>query len=261
MKQPSEARMKGSRIAQQFATLVFPIQCPFCKKQSIESIDEDVRADCDQPWCDDCFAKLVGNPLDRCLKCGASSGPKNPFPQGCRLCHGVDLRFERCFAIGNYRGDLQELVVKMKRCHDDVLAIQLGRLLGYQLDTLENEIEFDMVIPIPTHWWRKFSRGFHGASVIADGISGVCGIRKSQNVLHCRRTTRKQGMLTTAGRFANVRGAFGLNERVNIRGKNVLLVDDVMTSGATASEATKTLYKGGAERVIVAVAARGAKAA
>lgn len=251
--------MDGTRISQQIATLVFPVQCPFCKTQRIESHNEGSFSDAGESWCDACADKLVGNSLDRCLKCGATTGPRNPFPFGCRLCHGIDLRFNRCVAIGNYQAQLLELVLEMKRCHDEVLAIQLGRLLGHQLDRYELAHEFDLTIPIPTHWLRKFRRGFHGASVIADGLSAVCGIRKSNRVLLCRRSTKKQGMLSTPGRFANVRGAFDMHRSADVESKRLLLVDDVMTSGATASEAAKTLYRAGAASVSIAVVARGAK--
>ncbi len=251
--------MNDNRISKQIATLVFPAQCPFCKTQRIESQNDSLFSDSGERWCKTCEDRLVGSSLDRCLKCGAATGPRNPFPLGCRLCQGVDLRFDHCVAIGNYQGRLQELVIEMKRCHDEVLAIQMGRLLGQQVDTYDSAHEFDLLVPIPTHWLRKFRRGFHGASVIADGLSSVSGIRKSNRVLFCKRTTKKQGMLSTPGRFANVRGAFNLHARANVNGKKILLVDDVMTSGATASEAAKMLYRAGAASVSVAVAARGAR--
>ncbi len=209
--------------------------------------------------CDGCCRRLLGNQLDRCVKCGASTLASNPFDDRCRLCFGVDLRFDRCVAIGDYRGLLQEIVVQMKRTHDEILAIRLGRLLAGQIERFEVGNNCDLVVPVPTHWLRKLKRGFHGASVIADGISQISSIRKSDDLVYCLKNTKKQGTLMNTGRFANVRGAFGVKPKARIADQNILVVDDVMTSGATASEVAKTLLRAGASNVCVAVAARGAR--
>lgn len=251
--------MFRSSITRQFAELVFPNQCPFCHVQNISSdTAPNDFAGQQELWCDDCFKKLVGHSLDRCEKCGATSGKQNPFPAGCKLCHGFDFKFERCFAVGNYRGPLQQLVIEVKRQHNEVVANQLGRLLGKQLELFDVR-NIDLVVPVPTHWWRKFSRGFHATSVISDGVASAIGLPRPHHALFCNRKSKKQGTLSTPARFTNVRNSFGVNSRTSVSGKRILLVDDVMTSGATASEAARTLVRAGADSVVAAVIARGAR--
>ena len=249
--------MFGSRIKNQLCRLIFPPCCPFCEIQTLE--------ECSSPrglptCCESCSDKLIGQAWDRCHKCGASCHPKNSFGNRCRLCHGLDLRFDRAVAIGDYRGHLRDMVIETKREHHEVRALQLGFLLGTQMERFEVGLECDLVLPVPTHWFRKFKRGFHAASVIADGVCLQLGLKKEDSLMICTRLTKKQGTLLTPGRFQNVRGAFQMNRQAEVADKKVLIVDDVMTSGATVGEVAKILYRAGASQVQVAVAARGAKA-
>ena len=247
--------MLRSRISRQFAELVFPRQCPFCNVQVVTHKTGETA-----PWCESCCDELIGNSLDRCQKCGATTHENNPFQESCKLCHGFDFRFRTCIAIGNYRGRLRGLVVDVKRQRNEVVAFQLGRLLGSQLQRYSISKESDLIVPIPTHWTRRFSRGFHASSVIADGIGAETGITRARRLMYCKRQTSKQGTLSTAARFTNVRNSFGVRSGSIIEGKRLVLVDDVMTSGATVSEAARILLRAGAKSVDVAVVERGAKA-
>ena len=92
---------------------------------------------------------------------------------------------------------------------------------------------------------------------MAESISANLRIPMAVDLLYCRRRTQKQGMLLPAERFANVRDAFAVSSSYDIANAHVLLVDDIMTTGATSSEAAKTLRRAGAARVTVAVVARG----
>lgn len=174
------------------------------------------------------------------------------------MCHGQDLRFERAISTGNYRGLLQELVIRMKNQHDEQLAVQLGNLLAVEVLSADFLDELNLVAPVPTHWIRRVKRGFQAAEVISETISTACDIPYAGQILNCIRGTKKQGTLSTAGRFKNVRGAFQLRKSLSVDGLTILLVDDVMTSGATTSELARVLLKSGAAKVYVGVIARGA---
>ena len=87
----------------------------------------------------------------------------------------------------------------------------------------------------------------------------MCDLAYSNRALKCQRRTKKQGMLSTAGRFRNVRNAFAVRASESVVGMSVLLIDDVMTSGATVSEAARILLNQGAREVYVGVVARGAR--
>jgi ComF family protein len=181
----------------------------------------------------------------------------------CALCHGSDLRFTKAIAVGNYQGLLQELIIRMKGQQDESIAIQLGQMLGYELLASDSSdfdpLGYDLAIPVPSHWFRKLKRGFQAADVICESMCGLTGIKKSSSIVKAIRSTKKQGTLSSAGRVSNVRGAFSIRPTVPLAGKRVLIVDDVMTSGATTSEIARILITQGAEEVNVAVVARGAR--
>ncbi len=210
-------------------------------------------------WCSDCWRQLtVGAPF-QCRRCGASFYREIPLPGACSLCHGTELRFERAVSSGNYRGLLQDLVIRMKNQHDEQIAVQLGHLLAFELIGADFVDEINLVVPAPTHWWRRVRRGFQAAEVVSETIASGCDLPYAGQIMRCLRGTRKQGTLSTPARFKNVRGAFDVRPNVRVDGLNILLVDDVMTSGATASELARMLIARGAAKVYAGVIARGAR--
>ena len=205
----------------------------------------------DQHWCLNCWRKISLTGPYSCTQCGATGYQKSPLQNGCALCHNLDLRFEKAVAIGNYRGLLQELVVRMKNQHDEQLAVQLGNVLAYKIRECDFLDDLNLTIPVPTHWWRRVRRGFSAAEILSERIAAVCDLPHSNQVLRSVRKTGKQGTLSTAGRFKNVRGAFEVRPKTSVNGLSILLIDDVMTSGATASELARVLLRAGATKVYV----------
>lgn len=152
---------------------------------------------------------------------------------------------------------LKRMVLELKRDMNESHAFQLGRLLGCRLMHQEFCDQVDLLVPVPIHWRRRFKRGFHAAAVIAEGVRMTTGIAVGDGLMRCERLTEKQGTLTGPKRFANVKDAFTLKPMVSVAGTRIVIVDDVMTSGATLSELAKTLRKAGALSVHCAVVARG----
>jgi ComF family protein len=258
--------------------MIFPASCVGCGAELEQAKTSEAEVDQSTPptdqaisvstfsfmrwqqdhWCDECWRNLSQRSDLVCGKCGARLFQSSPYPEGCALCHGQDIRFDKALALGNYQGLLQELVIRMKNQHDEAVAVQLGKLLGYQLIS-DGVVEFDQVVAVPTHWWRRLKRGFCAAELIGSSLSDLIGIQFSTNIVHAIRPTKKQGTLSTQARFSNVRGAFAINARIKLTGQRFLLVDDVMTSGATTSEVARILKRKGAAEVYVAVVARGAR--
>jgi ComF family protein len=209
-------------------------------------------------WCLDCWQRLTNRPQNSCQKCGAYLARPNPFGDRCALCYGQDLRFDAALATGNYQNLLQELIIQMKNSHDETIAHQLGVLLGYELLNA-GWGDFDHIVSVPAHWWRKLKRGFLAAEIIAESVSRITGMTNSPHTIRGVRRTKKQGTLSTQARIANVRGAFEILPKANVKDARILVIDDVMTSGATASEIARILKKSGAAAVSIAVVARGAR--
>jgi ComF family protein len=117
-------------------------------------------------------------------------------------------------------------------------------------------LNLDAVVPVPLHWVRRWQRGYNQSSAIAYGLASRLRLPFRPGWLRRTRNTPSQTKQTASGRRDNVRGAFAVPRRVRLDGQTVLLVDDVMTTGATASEAARALRKAGAGRVAVAVLGR-----
>ena len=145
----------------------------------------------------------------------------------------------------------------MKRYPHEPLTEAVGVLLGQRLAVELPAWRPDVVVPVPMHWMRRVQRGTNTARVLGGTVARELGLPMVGGVLRCRRKSRKQGMLRPGERFRNVRGAFRVSSGYDITDKRVLLVDDILTTGATASEAARMLREAGAAVIAVAVVARG----
>lgn len=160
-------------------------------------------------------------------------------------------------ALGVYRDSLRDAVIRMKQKANEPLTLSMGYLLSNLIRDRRSHSLPDLLVPVPTYWFKRILRGVNGPDLLVEAIGRHLTIAAATDLLFCRRRTQKQGTLLPSERFANVRNAFGASTGYDIRGAYVLLVDDIMTTGATASEAAKTLRDAGADRVDVAVVARG----
>ncbi|MFZ3264363.1 MAG: ComF family protein [Terriglobales bacterium] len=186
----------------------------------------------------------------------------------CRLCQHVPPPFERAVAYGSYDGTLRELIHLLKFDQVRPVARVLGGMLADSLVALEPALPPGMiaVVPVPLHAQKASQRGFNQAEVIARAALKQISRRKTGfeparfalcgNVLVRQRATGSQIGLTRHQRRQNLRGAFAVNDATPIANRDVLLVDDVYTTGATASECARVLRRAGAVHVWVATVAR-----
>lgn len=196
--------------------------------------------------CPACSSDLPRLPAPRCPQCA------EPTTHGerCGRCLGHRMHFDRTHAAFRYDFPLDRLVQALKYGHQLALADWFGRQLGDAL----GEVEADCIVPLPLHPERLRERGFNQAAEIARAMAARLGLPVAIDTLHRRHATAPQAALPLDQRAANVRGAFEC--RSDLSGRRFLLVDDVMTSGATLDEAARTLKLHGAARVEVAVVAR-----
>lgn len=231
------------------ADLVFPPRCLLCGD---ELIGGAVRI------CLCCRQQLLNRPTDHCPRCA------KPLPdgwvaeeRGCPQCHSKRLWYARTICVGVYGDAVRDMVIRMKQSRYESLSLAAGELLTARVQQEIPDRMPDIVTAVPMHWWRRISRGVNAAELLAEKVAS--GLRRplSLRLLRCRRRTRKQGTLTPNERRKNVRGAYAMARRRSLEGKHVLLIDDVMTTGATANELSKLLIRSGAREVSVAVFARG----
>jgi ComF family protein len=151
---------------------------------------------------------------------------------------------------------LRDAVLRTKVLAGEGLADLLGRAFAQCRGEALRACEFDVVAPVPLHWWRKWTRGYNQAEAVARELAAELNVAFAPKLLRRVRWTTQQSQPTREARRENVRGAFAVARGARLLGKRVLLADDVMTTGSTLGEAARTLRAAGADRVVVAVLAR-----
>lgn len=208
-------------------------------------------------FCETCLDAIAPVVWHGCQRCGQVLPQERQARAHCAACQRSKLHFDRVVPLGAYRSALRGLILRMKSPRHDALSLSVGRLLAERRQAELEEIAADFILPIPMHWWRRWTRGKNNAGVLADCLGASLGTQVEQRILSRRRNTPPQARLAPARRFDNVRGAFAIGRSASrIRDAKILLVDDVLTTGATCSEAAKVLKEAGAALVAVAVVAR-----
>jgi len=181
----------------------------------------------------------------------------------CGLCRRAAPRFRKAVAYGAYDGPLRELIHIFKYQRVRSAAPLLGKLLRQAVHGTGLPASL-AVVPVPLWPGKQRARGFNQAEEIARSFCRVeakDGIQLQAALLVRTRETTSQTGLTRSQRHANLRGAFAVKHPHELRGRSVLLVDDVMTTGATAGECARVLLRAGVREVFVATVARATREA
>jgi predicted amidophosphoribosyltransferase len=172
------------------------------------------------------------------------------------------LPFQRVVAIGDYAGALRDAVISAKELAGEPLAMALARQLAERLEAVLRDRPASLIVPIPSQPWRRLRRRTAAPETMAYELSRRLRV-PIRGALYCRRLAAKQGTLGLAERAANVRDLFALRrgaaeswDRTARHQRHAILVDDVMTSGATLTEAARLLRRHGIPQITVAVIAR-----
>ena len=168
------------------------------------------------------------------------------------VCRSGLRGFDRATCFGFYEGTLRSLIHLYKYSGMKPLARPLARYLDRAIAVDER---FDAITAVPLHWRKKWQRGFNQSELLARQIASNRNLPLI-DVLRRKRPTEVQASLAVAGRRRNVAGAFTLRPGVNVSGKRILLIDDVMTTGATAGSCAAVLKRAGAKSVSLAALAR-----
>lgn len=207
------------------------------------------------PVCADCLRDP--EPIEAeyfCVSCRTPFLTARPLDEEglCGLCRRGWNGFDAAYSFGAYEGALRELIHLLKYRGVVTLAGPLGDKMA---TALPRDERFDVIVPMPMHWWRRWRRGYNQAYLLAERLSNRTGIPIA-DVVRRNRSAAPQAGLSNAQRRRNVAGSFGVRDRAELQGRHVLLVDDVFTTGATSGACSQALKRAGAARVSVLALAR-----
>jgi ComF family protein len=203
--------------------------------------------DTPQTLCAPCWRGVLFFAQPWCVVCGLPF----PHPHGedamCAECARETRSWDRARAVLRYDKNSRHLVLALK--HGD--RTHLARAFGRWMHRVGAEVlnGADLLVPVPLHWTRLFQRRYNQAALLAQAISSAGGPPVAVDWLVRRRRTPPQGRLGPEARSRNVRAAFAMRPGRSVAGKRVVIVDDVMTSGATLEECARVLRRAGAKSI------------
>ncbi|MEE9388232.1 MAG: double zinc ribbon domain-containing protein [Paracoccaceae bacterium] len=231
--------------------LIYPPSCISCDTQ----LDEEFAL-CSTCWRDTPFISgLV------CDTCGVPlPGESDGHNEICDDCMTIARPWDRGRAALLYAGNARRLVLALKHGDRQDLAVPAASWLMAGLREIRTKNE-TVIVPVPAHWTRLISRRYNQAALLAKEVAGLAGLPYLPDGLVRRKATKKQDGMGRDARFANLANTIFPHQKRGdqITGKEVVLVDDVMTSGATLAAAAEACYGAGATRVCILALARVAK--
>jgi ComF family protein len=235
-------------------SVLFPSACRLCSAP----LDNISRI----PVCTECLDAVQPVRAPQCVLCGdrLTSAQLLVGDSRCHSCRDVEPEFARAISFGEYEAGLRGLIHLLK--YEAVLPVAsvLGEMLAHTIQELLPSCGdvHPLLVPVPLHKNKRGDRGFNQAELLARAAVKYLPqpLELATGVLVRQRATISQVGLTREQRIENVRDAFRVRERERVRGRVVILVDDVMTTGTTLSECARVLKKFGAERVLAATVAR-----
>jgi len=222
---------------------VYPPHCSLCKAP----LQEDERV-----VCEGCWSKIQVISGSHCATCGCPLDEPAPT---CTNCESETLHFDRARILSPFDETIQSLIHQLKYRGKRSIGHRLGTMLGALIASDGDSDGADVIVPIPLHPSRKKERGYNQSALVASAMGDRLGIEVSTDLIVRTRRTATQTKLNAEERARNVAGAFEVVHPEPVRGKEVLLVDDVLTTGATVNACAQVLLEAGAKRVCLAALA------
>lgn len=231
------------------ANLAMPPLCTGC--------DKDLEPPVELPLCQACQQafSIPAGPI--CVRCAAPAPEATIGAKGCIHCADTPFRFHHLAALGVYQGELRLPVLRIKHINGEPLALMAGRLLAKRVVELDWPTPPDVITATPMHWARRWRRKVNPPSIIAESASQTLRLPLVLGLLRAVRIVPMQTSLTPDQRRRNMRGVFACSPAFDVRDAHVLVIDDVLTTGATATALARPLLKAGAKTVSIGVVARG----
>ncbi|RPI62098.1 MAG: ComF family protein [Ignavibacteriales bacterium] len=207
-------------------------------------------------FCCSCKTKLLVNQDTMCVDCLSKIQRSNSS----RLKREFERKFMNNKIIREFYSpfvfekdkELQHAIHALKYDKKFPVGIFLGKVLAAEIKSSKTNWKFDLIIPIPLHQLKKAERGYNQAYYIAKGVGKIFKVKVSDRSVKRIKYTESQTTMNLNEREENISGAFKVKWNTQVRGKNILLLDDVITTGATISECGKILLEAGANKIYAA---------
>lgn len=198
------------------------------------------------PLCRDCAQKIMeySGSLPSCLRCGHFTKEVS-----CPNCHDWGHELTRAVSVVPYEGRYKEIMFDLKYNKKEEIARALGYLMAIKASESGLSLQETVVVPLPLHPLREEERGYNQSLLLARAAALELGLACADNCLRRRHYEKSQTGLGRRARRANMQKAFHLDNSEGIKGKNILLVDDILTTGATLCAAASVLKVGGAREI------------
>jgi competence protein ComFC len=239
------AKQAGNFTLRGLNQLLWPSICINCRESICET---------DNGLCHQCWSQLIAcTGSDYCRRCGRDAGRAAQVEGACPDCQGKEIYFDQIARAGIYSQSLQTMILAFKNG-----KTELDKILGFLADSalqgsgFKNDIE--LFVPVPLHWSRRLLRGYNQSHILIKQLKHSKA-QISTDLVRIRRTKTQPTMASPSARARNVAGAFAVRKRHNFTGRNICLVDDIKTTGATLNECARTLKNAGAAKVLALVLA------
>lgn len=231
--------IKLGLLADAVLDLIYPpINCIWCDRRLEKKAVHGI--------CNHCVDAMPFIHQPRCSVCGKPAESEMLICPECKL-HGHD--YNQALAVFEYSITIRELIHRYKYNGEYTLSRTFGHFMSELLK--QSNWQVDIIIPVPLHKNRLKSRGFNQSALLGDYLSHRSGIPCKEDILIRSRDTKTQTGFNRYKRAVNLKDAFSIVKPHDLKDKNILLVDDVHTSGATADSCSRVLHQEGVNKVFV----------
>jgi competence protein ComFC len=239
---PFKIKKNLLELKEDILDLVYPQHCPLCQKP-LGREEKGICADCWRtlafllaPFCPYCKSFLENEEIVFEHRCPYLSKPE-------------ERKILAVISLGTFDDYYKKLIHRFKYDRKIPLGNRLAQSLGQAVAQDEDFANCDLVIPVPLHRARHRERGFNQSEILAEGVSQAIDLPLVKEILKRKKNTKDQTYLNAQQRAENVRDAFVVIQPEKVKDKKVILVDDVITTGATLNECARMLEKAGAKRI------------
>lgn len=215
---------------------------------------------CGNAVCERCWNEVILITDLACRRCSKPYFNQYLYEEGveliCEECCENSLFFERALAYGVYQDTLIKIIHEFKFNNKPYIAKYLACKLGKLIDSECDLRGADLIVSVPLHRNKEKKRGYNQSYLLAKELSRMMRIKLSKDALCKIRDTESQSVKSMKERRRNIKGSFVVKNEREIKGKSVILVDDVLTTGSTVNECSRILRHAGAKKVYVITVAR-----